>query len=68
MGSIPQHVFVAFDSYGFSPPVREEKLAAEKLLILIEEYQVVFSIPEAVLEETSQALNRVKKFSPCSNI
>ncbi|MBE3142237.1 MAG: type II toxin-antitoxin system VapC family toxin [Thermoplasmata archaeon] len=63
MSSIPPYVFVAFDSCGFSPPVKDEKLAAEELLVLIEEYQVEFSIPEAVLEETNRAPNRVKKIA-----
>ena len=63
MKSIPPHVFVSFDSSGFSPPIKEEKLAAQKLLVLIEEYQVQFSIPEAVLEETSRAPDSVKKIA-----
>jgi predicted nucleic acid-binding protein len=63
MKSIPPHIFISFDSCGFSPPVKDEKVAAEKLLILIEKYQVQFSIPEAVLEETNRAPNRVKKIA-----
>ncbi|MBI9045047.1 MAG: type II toxin-antitoxin system VapC family toxin [Anaerolineaceae bacterium] len=63
MKSIPPHVFVSFDSCGFSPPIMEEKLATEKLLTLIEEHQVQFSIPEAVLEETNRAPDSVKKIA-----
>jgi len=63
MNSIPPHVFLSFDSCGFSPPVKNEKLAVDKLLILIEEYQVQFSIPEAVWEETNRAPNSVKKIA-----
>ncbi len=63
MKSIPPYVFVSFDSCGFSPPDKDEKLAAEKLLALIEKHQVQFSIPEAVLEETSRAPDSVKKIA-----
>jgi predicted nucleic acid-binding protein len=63
MKSIPPHIFVSFDSCGFSPPVKEEKLAAAQLLTLIEDHQVQFSIPEAVLEETSQAPNSARKIA-----
>jgi len=63
MKSIPPHVFASFDSCGFSPSVIEEKLAAVQLLTLIEEHQVQFSIPEAVLEETSHAPDSVRKIA-----
>ena len=63
MNSIPPHVFVSFDSSGFSPPVHDEKLGAEQLLTLIEKHQVQFSIPEAVYEETSRAPDSVKKIA-----
>jgi predicted nucleic acid-binding protein len=63
MNSIPPHVIISFDSCGFSPPDKDEKIATEKLLALIEEYQVAFSIPEAVLEETYRAPNRVKQIA-----
>lgn len=63
MKSIPPYVIIYFDSCGFFPPVRDEKLAAEELLTLIEEHRVPFSIPEAVLEETSRAPNSVKKIA-----
>ncbi|MEA3351423.1 MAG: type II toxin-antitoxin system VapC family toxin [Chloroflexota bacterium] len=63
MKSIPPYVFVSFDSCAFFPPVKEEKLATEKLLTLIEERQIQFSIPEAVLEETSRAPDRVRKIA-----
>jgi predicted nucleic acid-binding protein len=63
MSLMPPHVFIVFDSCGFMPPVKTEKLAVENLLNLIEEYQVDFSIPEAVLEETEQAPDRVRKLT-----
>jgi predicted nucleic acid-binding protein len=63
MKSIPPYVFVSFDSCGFSPPIEDEKIAAEKLLALIEINKIQFSIPEAVLEETSRAPESVKKIA-----
>lgn len=63
MGLIPPHIFIAFDSCGFLPPIKSEKLAAEKLLNLIEKHQIQFSIPQAVLEETERAPNRIREMA-----
>ncbi len=63
MGQIPVHVFVSFDTCAFWPPQESEKLAAKALLALIEQHKVEFSIPQAVLEETGRAPNRVREMA-----
>lgn len=63
MSLIPPHIFISFDSSGFSPPVNDEKSAADKLFKLIEEHKVTSSITEGVMEETSSAPNPVRKLA-----
>lgn len=63
MGYIPEHVFISFDSCAFGPASKDEKIATEKLLKLIKKYEVQFSIPQAVSEETERAPKWIREMA-----
>jgi hypothetical protein len=54
MGTIPPHVFIAFDACGLGPPEEDEKRAVEELLALIDQHDIQCDIPEDVALEVDR--------------